>query len=183
LGIVKPLLEFWPKSLRGDLCGHGYFSRGGIGRDEFDFINTDGRCLGIAQRFLDLLGEILGLRTAHREGAHQSSKVFERNLAGKVNACLSRLDRDAVEQELIVGYAKQEATVAAKCLLQLAPSGLELALRPLVINSIQPGVLYKNVETMDEGAGGRAAAGIGLWCAWDSGLPGCPNGRLRLSSV
>ena len=86
LRIVQPLLEFGAERLRCELRGDGNFSGRGIGGDELHFVDFDGRILVFAERLLELLGEILRLRSAHGKGGDQTGKVIERNLGGKMNA-------------------------------------------------------------------------------------------------
>ena len=70
LRIVEPLLKFRPKALRGKLRGHRDFAGGGIGGHKFHFVDANGRSLGVAEAFLDLLGKILRLGAANSESAH-----------------------------------------------------------------------------------------------------------------
>ena len=158
--------------------GHGNLAGGGIGDDELDFIDADGGILVIAEGFLNLLRKVLGFGATHGKGPDQAGKVVERDLVGEQDAgepsggqqlCegalrLSGFERDAIEKKFVVRDAEQKASVAAlgHCLLQFGPGGLELAFGALVVHSIQPGVLDQNIEAVQEGPSGRAAAGVDL---------------------
>jgi hypothetical protein len=87
LRIVQPLLKFRSQCLRGDLRRHANIACQRIGRDKFHFVNSD-RALfaGAVQRFFDLLRYILGFRSGHRKGTHQTREVFDRHILGKVQA-------------------------------------------------------------------------------------------------
>jgi hypothetical protein len=82
----------------------------------------------------------------------------------KAALSLPSFERDSIEQKFVIRNSKQKATVAVlrQSLLQLAPGGLELAFGTLVVHSIQTRVFDEDVETMDERASGRRAAGISL---------------------
>ena len=178
LRIAEPLFGFGAQSLSRELGGHGNLAGGGIGGDELDFIDANGGTLVIAEGFLNLFGEVLGLGAAHGKGADQAGKVVERNLVGEQDAgepgcgqqlCeaalgLSGFERDAVEKKLVVGNAEQKTGVAAfgQRLLEFVPGGLELVHGALMFHSIQPAVLDQNIEAVEERASGRAATGIGL---------------------
>lgn len=184
--IVKPVLEFGAKSLRGELRGDGIFPGGGIGGDELDFIDADGGILVVAEGFPDLLGKVLRFGTAHGKGADQAGKVLERDFVGKQDAGkpgggqqlreaalgLSRFERNAIEKKFVVGDAEQESGVAAfgQRLLEFGPGGLELALGAFVVDSIQPCVLDQNIEAVKKRPSGRAAAGISVSGGSDNSL-------------
>ena len=86
LRIIQPFSELRAKRLSSQLRRNRNFSRGRIGRHKFHFINLDRGMLVIAECFLELLGEVLCLGSAHSKSADQTSKVVERDLGGKVNA-------------------------------------------------------------------------------------------------
>ena len=100
---------------------------GGIGGDKLDFIDADRGILVFAERFLDLLGEILRLGAAHGKGAYQAGKVLKRDFVRKQNAGepgggqqlreaalgLAGFERDAIEKKLVVGDAEQKTGVTA----------------------------------------------------------------------
>jgi hypothetical protein len=75
---------------------------------------------------------------------------------------LARLDRDAIDQKLVVRDAEQEAVVPTECLPQFRPAGLELGFGPLVLDSVEPRVLDENIEAVEECPRGRIATSIGL---------------------
>jgi hypothetical protein len=178
LRVIQPFLEFRAERLGGDLRGDGNFAGGGIGGNEFHFINANRRFLGVAQGLLDLLDQVLGLRSAHGKSAHQAREVVARDLRGEMNAGqarhgeqvskaalgLPRLQRNAVEKKLVVGNPEQESTIAGlgQRLLELFPRGFELSLCALMADAVQTGVLDQNIETVDKGARSRVAVGIGL---------------------
>jgi len=83
---------------------------------------------------------------------------------GEAALGLTGFQRNAVEQKLIVGNPEQESTIAGpgQRLLELVPSGFQLSLCALMVDSVQTGVLDENVEAVDEGARSRVAVGIGL---------------------
>jgi hypothetical protein len=83
---------------------------------------------------------------------------------------LAGFERNAVDQKFIVGNTQKEPGVAAQRNLQLRPGCLKLSFGPLVVDAVQPGVLYQDIETMDESTRGCAAAGLGFWCSRDNGL-------------
>jgi hypothetical protein len=169
------------------LSGHGNLAGGGIGSDELDFIDANGRILVIADAFLKLLGEVLRFGAAHGKGPNQARKVFERDLVREQDAgepgggqqlCeaalgLAGFERDAVEKKLVVGDAEQKTSITAlgQRLLELVPGGLELAFRALVVRSIQPRVLDQNIEAVEERPGGRAAVSIDLSDVGDNQAP------------
>ena len=61
-------------------------TRGRIGGNELDFVDADGRILTIAERFLDLLDEVLRARPSHGEGIYQTLEVLQRDLGGEEDA-------------------------------------------------------------------------------------------------
>ena len=160
------------------MCRDGDFPGGRIGGNKFYFVDPDRRIRAGAQCFLDLLGEILGLGAPHGKRAHQVAKVFQRHFAREQNAgqsgsgqqlCETSLrlpgfDRNAVDQQLVVGNAQHETRVSAlgQSLLQLAPGRLKLALCAFVVGSVQSRVLNEDVETVEESLRGRAAACVDL---------------------
>jgi hypothetical protein len=91
-------------------------------------------------------------------------EVGERDLIGKVNAGqagsgqelgeaafrLAGFERNAVDKKFVVGNTQQEPVVAAQRNLQLRPCCFELTVGPLVADTVQPGVLYQDIETVDE---------------------------------
>jgi hypothetical protein len=77
---------------------------------------------------------------------------------------LAGFQRNAIEQELIVGNAKNETGIPAlgERVLQFLPGGLKLAIGALMVGSIEPRVLDEDVETVEERPRRRAPSGIGL---------------------
>ncbi len=63
---------------------------------------------------------------------------------------ISRLQRYAIQQQLVVGNAQQKARVSGRrqTLLQLVPGNFELRLRALVPIAIHPRVLNEDVQTV-----------------------------------
>ena len=183
LRVVQPLFEFRAERLCRQLCRHGNFSGRRISRDKLYFVNFDGGVLVIAQRFFKLPGEVLRLRSAHRESGDQAGKVLEGNLAGKMNAGqtgrrqqlseasfgLPCLKRGAVKQELVVGYAEQESAIAifGQAFPQFFPRDVELAFGTLVLYSVQASVFNENVQAVDKRPRRRIADSIGLSCGGD----------------
>jgi len=186
LRIVQPVPEFGAERLGRKLCGNRKLAGSGIGGDELDFIDADGGILVVAERLLNLLGEVLRFRPAHGKSLGQASKVFDGDLIREQDARepggvqqlreaalgLSGFERDAVEKKFVVGDAEQKTGVAAlgQCLLEFAPGALKLAFGPFVRHSIQPRVLDQNIEAVEERASGRVAAGIGLDRVGDNSL-------------
>ena len=96
---------------------------------------------------------------------------------------LPRFKRDAIEKKLVVGDPEDKASVSAfgQSLLQLVPRGLELALRPFVICSIEPGVFDEDVETVEETPRARATVGIDFCSVRDNSLLRIGTSALRVS--
>jgi hypothetical protein len=85
---------------------------------------------------------------------------------------LSCFQGNAIEKKFVVGYAEQKTCIPGfgQRLLEFVPRALELTFGAFVSRSIQPGVLNQNIEAVDERAGGRTAAGIGLDRVSDNSL-------------
>jgi hypothetical protein len=170
----------------------------GIGGDELDLIDSDGRILVVADGFFDMPGEVLGFGASQGKGAHQPGKVLERDFAGKHDAgkpggiqqlCeaalrLSRFERYAIKKKFVVGDAEQKASVAVfgQRLLEFLPCTFELTFRALVSHAVQPGVLHQNIEAVQERPSGRAAADIGWDRVGDNSLLTIRVFELRLSA-
>ena len=198
LRVVEPMLEFRAEGLGGELGGHGIFARGGIGGDELDFIDADGGILVIAERFLDLFGEVLRFGATHGKGPDQAREIVNRDFVRKQDAGeaggpqqlreaalgLSGFERNAIEQKFVVRHAEQETSVTAfrHGLLEFVPGGLELGLGALVGHAIQPGVLDQNIKAVEERPSGLIAAGFGLSGGSDGSLLsdiGCVSNKIK----
>ena len=168
LRIIQPLLEFRPERLGRDLSGDADIPGQRIGRHKLHFINLD-RAAQLAagtERFFDLLGNVLCFRSGNCESAYQAGEVLDRYVFGEVQAGQSGsveqlretalgipgFEWNAIEQQLVVGNAQQEARVAGsgQTLLQFIPRDFELGLGALVIVAIHPRILDEDVQTMNK---------------------------------
>ena len=81
------MLELGTERLRRDLRRDADISRERIGSDKLYLVNPDGAVVvAEAQSFFNLLRDILSLRTADRERAHQAREIFDGNVFGKMQA-------------------------------------------------------------------------------------------------
>jgi CHAD domain-containing protein len=175
LGIVEPVFELGPERLGRQLGGDADFPGGGVGSNEFDFVNLDGGVLIIGKAALDLRRHILRLGAASRKCLHQLCKILKCDLAGKTDTgqagCGQQLGKaalgltcfngHAIEQELVSGYTQQESAVFPnrQALLQFFPRDIELTLGAGVIESVKPHILHQDIQAVNEGAGRRIAMG------------------------
>src|SRR5262249_11174701 len=85
---------------------------------------------------------------------------------GEAALRLARFERNPVEQQLVLRNPEQEGSIPflGKALLQLVPRNFELALCPLVLKPVQSDVLHQDVQTVNEGAGGRGPATLTCIC-------------------
>ena len=167
LRIVQPLLEFGAERLCRDLRRNAHIAGQRVGSHELHFINLDGAAFFVfAQRFLDLLGNVLRLRSRNRECADQAREVFDGDVFREVKAgqsCgrqqrrkaalrVSGFERDPIEQQFIVRHAQQETRVprGRKTILQLIPRGFELRLRAFVVIAIHPRILNEDVQAVNK---------------------------------
>jgi hypothetical protein len=88
---------------------------------------------------------------------------------GKAALGLTAFQRNAVQQQLGSGDAKQKSTLArlGQGLLQFVPGDFELGFRAFVIEAVEPNVFNQNIETVYEGAGRRAPTVLTWRCGED----------------
>ncbi len=195
LRIIQPLLEFRSESLGRDLRRDADIPGQRIGRYELHFINLDGAALLVrAERFFDLLRDILRFRPRDGEGAHQANEIFLSHVFGEMQAGqpgsgqqrgkaalgVPRFQRNAIEQQLVVGNAQQESLVpgGGQPLLQLFPRGFELRLGALVVIAIHPRILDEDVQAMNKRARRGGTCTLRCVCGRDSKL--LESARLKL---
>ena len=79
---------------------------------------------------------------------------------------LAGLERNSIEQQLVLRNSEQKRSIPlfGKALLQFVPGDLELALGPLVLKTVQSDVLHQDVQTVNEGAGGRGPVSLTCIC-------------------
>ena len=83
--------------------------------------------------------------------------------------CLTGFERVAVEKELVVGIAEQEAS-ARKGAMQFVPRGFELGLGALVIIAIHPRILNEDVQAVNKRSRRSSARSLRCACAGDKEL-------------
>lgn len=181
------MLELGPKRLRGNLSGDCDVARGGIGGNKLYFIDSDRGAFAIAQGFFDLLCDVLPLGSTHGESSHQPGKILDCDFIGKIDAGqtsrrqklgktafrLPTLQRNAIDKKFCARNSQKESLVASlrNGLLQLIPGSLKLGFSTLVFEPVKTDVLYKNVQTMNKGAGRSAAARLRCACGRDKNSP------------
>jgi len=88
----------------------------------------------------------------------QTSQTGRAQKLSKAAFCLSRFQRNSIQQQLVVGNTEQEAAFASRgqTVLQFIPGGLKLGFRALVIRPVHARVLDQNIQAVDESPrGGR----------------------------
>ena len=85
---------------------------------------------------------------------------------GETALRLAGLEGNTIEQQLVLRNPEQEGSIPlfGKALLQFIPSDLKLARGPLVLKAVQSDVLHQDVQTVNEGAGGRGPVSLTCVC-------------------
>ena len=85
---------------------------------------------------------------------------------GEAALRLAGFEGNTIEQQLVLRNPEQKSSIPLfrKTLLQLIPGDLELPLGPLVLKTVQSDVLHQDVQTVNEGAGGRGPVSLTCIC-------------------
>src|SRR5262249_50250280 len=109
LWIVQPLLELGAECLGSDLCCNCDFTGCRIGGHELDFIDLDGCAFAFAEGLANLLGNVLSLRPADGESAHEAREIVNGDLIGKVDAGEARSGQQLRESALSLAGFERDA--------------------------------------------------------------------------
>ena len=85
---------------------------------------------------------------------------------GETALRLAGLEGNTIEQQLVLRNSEQKGSIPlfGKTLLQFVPGDLELPRGPLVLKTVQSDILHQDVQTVNEGAGGRGPVSLTCIC-------------------
>ena len=85
---------------------------------------------------------------------------------GETALRLAGFEGNAIEQQLVLRNSEQKGSIPlfGKALLQFIPGDLKLARGPFVLKTVQSNILHQDVQTVNEGAGGRGPVSLTCIC-------------------